>query len=310
MQQRVDTLPSFFCSAEFASAWLKGYPTQPTVAIKVRGSGPERTIFAVSEREPLGLRSILLAPFGAYGSPGWRGEVEPAMVQGIIDQVKGLETMSFRWNVRFDQQPLANVIAPHLEPAGRPTTHVLWLHGDREAHFAEYNSMIRNHVRRARKSGAVVRFTRDPKDVVGYYDVHVELAKQKGGYEVIYPLPYLQAMAELDNVHLMVAEFEGRIISGAYFIEDGNSLLYWHGATDRAFSKHYPACLVFDEAIAWACENGFASFNFGGSAGIATLEQFKSFWGATIQENWVFRWKNPLWEKVRRFKTAVGAILG
>ena len=43
--------------------------------------------------------------------------------------------------------------------------------------------------------------------------------------------------------------------------------------------------------------------DFGGSAGIASLEQFKSSWGARPEMNWVFEWKNPLWASLSALKS-------
>lgn len=67
----------------------------------------------------------------------------------------------------------------------------------------------------------------------------------------------------------------------------------------------FPAHAVLDYAVQSACHEKLATVNFGSSGGIASLEQFKSFWGANPEPCWHFRWKNPVWDFVTRINRRI-----
>ncbi len=151
--------------------------------------------------------------------------------------------------------------------------------------------------------GVTVKEATSPEAIAQYYQIYTRVAEQRGGYRFIYPLELFLVLVENRNiVRLLVAVHEGRIIGGGLFFRDGNSILYWHGASDREFSRCYPSCAVLDRAIGWACESGATFFNFGGSVGIPSLDRFKSFWGARTELNWEFRWTNPFWKGLSNLK--------
>jgi len=185
------------------------------------------------------------------------------------------------------------------------TTQVLYLSRDYDRVFAGYNASIRNQVRKARSRGVVVRDAVDEDTVRAYYKVHTELAEQKGSYPFVYPLSLFLDLVRLPYTQLLVAEHDGRVVGGGLFFKEESSVLYWHGTTDRAYSSYFPSRLVFDEAIRRACESGARFLNFGGSAGIASLEKFKASWGAKTERNWNFGWKNPFWAVLARLKSSV-----
>jgi lipid II:glycine glycyltransferase (peptidoglycan interpeptide bridge formation enzyme) len=198
--------------------------------------------------------------------------------------------------VRFDHRDLAGGLIALGFNFTRIPTQVLSLTPDYELAFAGYNATIRNHVRKARRRGVSVRQTVSEESISEYYRLHTRLARQQGGYAFIYPLKLFLELVEIRSiVRLFVAEYQGRVIGGGLFFRDGNSTLYWHGASDREYSHLYPSCAVIDEAIHWACESGSLYFNLGASEGLTSLDRFKSFWGARAELNWQFEWTNPFW---------------
>jgi lipid II:glycine glycyltransferase (peptidoglycan interpeptide bridge formation enzyme) len=263
-------------------------------------------MYAVETPVAFGLRNIELAPWGFYASPGWAGRLEQSTLKRIMNQLTGLRTRHLFWNVRFDQEPLAAGLAALGLKAERSSTHVLRLHRDHEQVFAGYNATMRNQVRQARRRGVQVRAAHSLEDLRAYYQIHLRLVEQKGGYSFLFPVELLQALLQApDTARFLVAEYEERIVAGGFFLRDGCSVFYLHGASDREYSHAFPTCAVIDEAIRWACEGGVASFNFGGSGGIASLEKFKSFWGARSELNWHFHWVNPFWQRLWRLWTRV-----
>ena len=294
---------TLFATQTFTKAVAPSLPGFHTFSCNVKGSGPDRTMYGLETREVLGSRQLHLAPFGLYASPGWNGALERSTVDGILQQLTGIRAYGFVWNVRFDHGPLAR----HLMAAGfesKPVaTRVLQVQDTYEQTFACYSETMRNHVRRARRNGVVIRDAASDEDVCAYYKMHKCLADQKGGYKTLYPLElFLHLTKHKSAVRLILAECDGSLGAGGLFFRDGCSIIYWHGASDRSHSKMFPSCAVIDEAIRWACKTGASFVNLGGSAGIASLDQFKSLWGAQMEQNWTFAWTSGLWRRFQRLE--------
>jgi lipid II:glycine glycyltransferase (peptidoglycan interpeptide bridge formation enzyme) len=114
-------------------------------------------------------------------------------------------------------------------------------------------------------------------------------------------------LVKLDrDVVFLVAEVQEKIAGGAWLFRDGDTYLYWHAATDRKFSQFSPSYAIVDCAIRMAHQEGRKAFNFGGSIGITSLEDFKSKWGAGPQSCWCFSWQNPVWQMVQRVRNVWG----
>ena len=270
--------------------------------IELRSEKSRSNVFAVETISSLGRRSLALAPFGLYAHPAGSDDLDTT-VRDIIRQLKTYSTTAFQWNVRFDHAALAQALARTGLPFSRPTTHVLTLHGDYETSFAKFNSTTRNLVRRVHREGIVVRSTLHDDDVKAYYEVHTKLALEKGYSRALYPKAMFDELVKLDrDVVFVVAEIQNKIAAGAWFFRDGDTFLYWHAAMDRKYSRYFPSYAIVDYAIRMAHEEGRGAFNFGGSIGIASLEQFKAKWGAKQQCCWCFDWQNPLWQMVQKVR--------
>jgi lipid II:glycine glycyltransferase (peptidoglycan interpeptide bridge formation enzyme) len=263
-------------------------------------------MFGIASGAGWGFHSIALGPAGLYASPGWSGELDSTTLRAIVDRLRSPRTSRFVWNVRFDQEALANGLGDLGIPSRRTSTHVLSLTEDYDRVFAGYHDTLRLHVRRARRRGVAVREATDRETLDSYYQVHEALAERTGGYGALYTVSLFEQLLGLkDTMRLLVAEVEGRLIGGAILARDGHSLLYWHGAADRDYSRYYPGCALLDEAIRGACAQGARFFNFGNSLGIDSLERFKASWGSTKVWNWKFEWENPVWSFIRRVRRRI-----
>lgn len=295
-----------FSSREFIAAWSSSFSDQLSLAITVGGSGPARKMYAIQTNSRYRSRYLQLGPMGLYASPGWTGSLEGSTLKGILGSLMSLRTRGFVWNVRFDHEPLATGLSLLGLKSERVSTQVLLLNAIYDRVFADYSTTIRNHIRKAYRRGIRVREATSAGDIRAYHAVHLRLAEQKAGYRFSYPIELFFALTGIHGAaRLLIAEVDEQVVAGGLFFRDGNSVMYWHGASDRAYSHLYPSCAVLDRAICWACEVGAASFNFGGSAGIDSLERFKSTWGARGELNWIFRWENPLWVGLGRVRESL-----
>ena len=279
-------------------------PRHGVFEVPVRGSGPDRTLCALEVRDRFGLKSLLLAPLGLYASPGWEGRLEPKTIADAVRQMKGPRVRKFSWKVRFDEEELASALASLALDAEENETRIVPLEADYAAVEARFEPRIRRQVRQSHEKGVTVRIA-DADAARAYSSLHARLAALKGGYDFLYPPELFADLVALgDVVRLLVAERDGRLLAGALFFHDADSLVYWHGAMDREYSNCYPTHQIFDTAFRWGAGLGASFVNMGGSIGIATLEAFKDAWGARPVRNRQFTWRNPVWSALARLRRA------
>lgn len=263
-------------------------------------------MYGVATGSPVGFRSIRLGPAGLYASPGWNGTLESPALMGILRQLRKPRTGQFVWTVRFDQEPIAAILASIRIGSRRISTHVLPVSADYGRVAAGYHDTLRGDVRRAERQGVQIRDSEGSNDVERYYRLYEQHAARRGGYDTLYPIRLFEELLHLkQSIGLLLAELQGRLIGGAVFIRDGCSVMYWHAASDRAHSRYHPSAAILDRAIQWACGNGARFVNLGNSMGIPSLERFKESWGARREWNWRFDWENRGWKALKR----VGARL-
>jgi hypothetical protein len=294
---------TLFCTPEFVEPYARALGGRArSVTVTVRGSGPPRTMCVLQTRGRYGTRYMEMAPRGLFASPGWEDTLDTATVRSILNQVLGLRTRSMEWRVRFDHELLANCLISLGLSFQRHPVSVLDLSPGYDALFANFSATRRRQVRRARDAGVVARDARGPAEVAAYMDLHRRHFDAKGA-DPGWPPSFIENLAARSDVaRLLVVECNGRIAAGSLFLRDGSSIFYAHGAYDRAYSNQYPTVAIFDTAIRWACDTSMPFLNFGASAGMPSLEQFKHSWGAELRDTWVFRWTNPLWLRLARAK--------
>ncbi len=290
----------FFCSSAFIDSWVRfiGHPCEAYLVSLPLAAG-ERNFYAVGERRHKFFNHLFLGPHRLPACPGLDKELEQLSLNRLLSSLKTPSISGFTWHVRFDYETLASGLKTNGIAFDLMQTHVLSLSPDYEKVFDRFYSSTRNKIRASDRRGVVVRDVTNAQDIRDYYGIHLQLAIQRK-YDHIFPIELFFEWAKLgDRTRFLVAENEGEIVAGGIFFLDLQSVRYWHGATDRRY-KNYPMYAIFNEAISWACEVGATTFDFGGSGGIKSLEQFKEKWSAEPRMNWRFKWKNPRWAPVRR----------
>jgi lipid II:glycine glycyltransferase (peptidoglycan interpeptide bridge formation enzyme) len=127
-------------------------------------------------------------------------------------------------------------------------------------------------------------------------------------------------------VRVLLAEHEGRAIAGIVLIVSGATVRYAYGASHEEYLHLGPNNLLMWEAIAWACQSGYARFDLGRTAyDNVGLMDFKRGWGAkqepltyyywprrtglatTQEHSWKYRAATSIW---RRLPLPVAETLG
>ena len=264
----------------------------------------EGIIYALVRKSPLRRRFISLAPAGLYAHPSDYQDLA-SCVALIVRDIRTVGTLGFEWNVRFDHQALAERLMALNLPLAMSSTHVLEIEKDYESTFKKFNATMRNQIRRSEREGVLVRSSNNRNDINAYLQIYSETVEQGLAPSANRKRLFEELLKLNADVRFLVAEVNGRIVGGGWFFYDGDSMLYWHGASDRKFSRFFPACAVLQKAIRLACDAGMKTFNFGASNGIESLERFKSFWGTEQKLCWRFNWSNRLWATVSKLKRPI-----
>jgi CelD/BcsL family acetyltransferase involved in cellulose biosynthesis len=143
----------------------------------------------------------------------------------------------------------------------------------------------RNERNRGLRRGALVTATREAADLAAYYPLYAAAAAHWGVRPT--PLDFLEALLAdpRERVFFTCVRLEGRVIGGHLNLHLGDRVFAWNGVTDPACARtHFPATLCFWGDIVEACRRGARWLDVGASGGQASLEGFKRFFGAELQE--------------------------
>jgi Acetyltransferase (GNAT) domain len=137
-------------------------------------------------------------------------------------------------------------------------------------------------VKKARREDLVGVRRTDLAALDDFYALHLRTRRKLG--VPTQPRRFIRRFEELFDAGLgfvwMVLEAE-RPVAAAVFLTHNGTVTYKYGASDERALRKRPNNLLMSEAIRWACEAGFHSFDFGRTeVENEGLRAFKSGWGA------------------------------
>ncbi len=186
-------------------------------------------------------------------------------------------------------------------------TAVIDLSGGAEAVAAGRLSMTkRNERNRGLRRGAEVGASSDPADLAAYYPLYAAAASHWGVRPT--PLPFLQALLAdpRGRTFFTCVRLDGRVIGGHLNLHLGDRVFAWNGVTDPEYARtHFPATLCFWGDIVEACRRGARELDVGASGGSGSLEGFKKYFGADLQERGYYVHEGP-GLRLARFGRALG----
>jgi hypothetical protein len=156
------------------------------------------------------------------------------------------------------------------------------------ARFEEYwegtlTTAKRNDMRRLAKRGVAVRRGESPEEIAAVYKFYRDSFSRWGARPgFVYPEELYRAMIEIGkgSVRLYVAEFEGKIIGGAFIIRWNGRAHYHAGYFDHEARSLRPNILLQERIIRDAIEDGLREYDLLPSGGNAGVEAFKESFGA------------------------------
>jgi CelD/BcsL family acetyltransferase involved in cellulose biosynthesis len=234
-------------------AWLatlsRAYGFRALVAVQ---RDPAGTVVAglplVEVRRPTGTRRWSCLPFsdecGPLVAPGGSAAALLSRTEAL-GRARGVAELEVRTAVEFPGARSRQVAVTHaLALASAAGT------GQR---LPPFRGSVRRHIATARRAGVQVRAAEVVDEVVGTY------------YRLL----------------VLIARHGGTAVAGAVYLVGGRTVTYKYGASDsRAWSLR-PNHAVMAEAIAWATERQYTTFDLGRTdLDNPGLVQFKESWGA------------------------------
>ena len=160
--------------------------------------------------------------------------------------------------------------------------HVLELSQNSRSVYSRFSQMHRRNIRKAERSGVVVRRSTSLSAMRLFYQLHMRTRKRLG--VPVQPYRFFQRMHKnilADGLGFVQLAYVGNsLAAGAVFLVWNQSIVYKYGASDPLYWKFRPNNLLFWEVIRWGCENDYRVLDFGRtSANNSGLRAFKSGWG-------------------------------
>lgn len=151
----------------------------------------------------------------------------------------------------------------------------------------------RNSITRARRENVKISKTKDSRDIDEFYKIYNENMDRINAKKMYYfPREFYDLLFSLlkENISLFVAKNEGKIISASLFIGEKNFIHYFLSGT-RPETRYLGANnLLLYEAILWAKEQGYKTFNLGGGYQKGdSLFRFKSTFSKTTTTFYTYR---------------------
>lgn len=142
----------------------------------------------------------------------------------------------------------------------------------------------RRKIKKARNLGVQVRIAKQRSDMYEYYRLHLLTRTKKHGMPA-QPLAYFlrlwDAFASSGQIHLELAEYDGKVVAAHITAFYGKMARYMYGASDERFQQLGAGYLLTWESIAWGCQHGYQQLDLGRTAyANPGLMQFKQSWGA------------------------------
>ena len=165
--------------------------------------------------------------------------------------------------------------------AKREISSILFLEKSIDENLSKFKSTHRTAVRKAEKSGVVVKET---DDFASFYEILKKNLSIRHDVKPTHSLDELLHLKELfpDKINLFGAYIEGEIVAGVVnFIATENVVLAFYISHDEDFQEVRPINLLFYKIFEWAIQKKYSVFDFG----IFTVNEEPNLGLARFKEN-------------------------
>lgn len=163
----------------------------------------------------------------------------------------------------------------------REISSILFLEKSIDENLTKFKSTHRTAVRKAEKSGVIVKQT---DDFASFYEILEKNLSIRHDVKPTHSLDELLHLKEIfpQKINLFGAYIEGKMVAGVVnFIATENVVLAFYISHDEAYQEVRPTNLLFYEIFEWAIQKKFSVFDFG----IFTVNEKPNFGLARFKEN-------------------------
>lgn len=155
---------------------------------------------------------------------------------------------------------------------------------DPQIPYKRLHQGARRKIKKARSLGVQVRIAEQRADMLEYYRLHLLTRSKKHGMPA-QPLAFFLRLwdtcAPNGQIHLELAEYEGKAVAAHITAFHGKTARYLYGASDERYHDLGAGHLLTWEEIAWGCQHGYQQLDLGRTAyANPGLMQYKRSWGA------------------------------
>ena len=175
---------------------------------------------------------------------------------------------------RRDDLVTANLYANWIVPLGP----------DPDALSKRLHQGARRKIKKARSQGVQVRIAEKREDMYEYYRLHLLTRTRKHGMPsqpISYFMRLWDTFAPSGQIHLELAEYEGKVIAAHITAFYGKIARYMYGASDERYQNLGAGYLLTWEEMAWGGQHGYQQLDLGRTSyANPGLMQYKRSWGA------------------------------
>ncbi len=227
-------------------------------------------------------RFLISLPFFNYGGVLCdRQEIGDALLAETVKMQKQLGT-------EYTELRHAEPWAGDLPTKQYKVTMVLDLARDADAQWQGFNGKVRNQVRKAEKSGLVVRVG-SLELLADFYTVFVRNMRDLG--TPVYAQKFFTEIMKVfpDHTQIIALYLEERPVAAGFISWFRDTLEIPWASSIRDYNPLCPNNLLYWTALQFALSRGFKRFDFGRSTPGEGTYNFKKKWGALpIQLNWQY----------------------
>ena len=206
---------------------------------------------------------------------------------GILADTAEAATALLEGAIRVrDRLGAAHLELRHLEelPLGLPckrhkVTMLLPLASDVDTQWRLFNAKLRNQVRKAQKSGLTVRWG-GAELLDDFYEVFVRNMRDLGTPVYAKRLFGTVLATFPDSSRIIVVHLDGTVVAAGLASWYRDTLEVPWASSNKDFKNLCPNNLLYWEAISYAIQQGFRTFDFGRSTPGEGTFRFKEQWGA------------------------------
>ncbi|HOT23717.1 MAG TPA: GNAT family N-acetyltransferase [Thermoleophilia bacterium] len=272
---------TYSLSRAWAEDWslYAGGRTRPAPTLLRFGDGLSVVVPLSSERRRFS-RRFLASPAGMYG--GWLS-VEPLGRERTLAVSKWLaqSRLPLWWRINPFDAHSADLASLATEG---DITHVIRLAPGFDDVCRRAGHGHRCAVRKAKKSGVVVRCARNAEDWAEYYKIYLDSLRRWGDAATSrYDAPLFESLRRRgdDTVRLWLATADERLtIAGGICLYAPRHVTYWHAAARSEYFFLRPANLLVYEMVKDAFDRGLEWFDMNPDGGHEGVRVFKERVGA------------------------------